>query len=129
MIYLRLSSIEAERPNRPDGYCEEVIASGKIEGEHLVLSPEAFEALLRRFSPHRAPPRAWKRFLWAMARWVRAGFPVVQEWLYWRRKPICQSCPEWQRGSRLFPSRCRLCGCATEAKLRMATESCPLGKW
>jgi hypothetical protein len=38
------------------------------------------------------------------------------------RQAICAACPEWVAEAR----RCRICGCYTDAKLRLACEQCPL---
>lgn len=40
-----------------------------------------------------------------------------------KRRETCQSCDNWIGG------RCKLCGCFTSLKIRLATESCPIGKW
>jgi len=40
-----------------------------------------------------------------------------------RRLSICKGC-EWFTGS-----RCTKCGCVMRWKTKLATESCPIGKW
>ena len=40
-----------------------------------------------------------------------------------RRREICQTCDNWTGG------RCKLCGCFTSLKIKLATEACPIGKW
>jgi predicted Zn-ribbon and HTH transcriptional regulator len=45
------------------------------------------------------------------------------------RQDICKACPEWDAQALNKTGRCRKCGCSTWAKLRMATEKCPIGKW
>ena len=45
------------------------------------------------------------------------------------RQDICRACPEWDATALNSTGRCRKCGCSTWAKLRMATEKCPIGKW
>lgn len=44
---------------------------------------------------------------------------------YNRRNNICQTCPLYD----LKQNRCSKCGCYLKAKLRLATEHCPLNKW
>lgn len=39
------------------------------------------------------------------------------------RREICASCPDLVNG------RCARCGCFYKAKIKLATERCPLGKW
>jgi len=45
-----------------------------------------------------------------------------------RRTQTCRDCPQAQITAGLF-WRCRLCGCATWAKVRNAGEKCPVAKW
>jgi hypothetical protein len=42
---------------------------------------------------------------------------------YQARWAICMACDQHDAG------RCRTCGCFTGAKVRVAQESCPVGKW
>lgn len=59
----------------------------------------------------------------AMANFVGGGFqttsPTVQE----KRQQICSTC-EHHSGL-----RCKICGCFTNLKSRIAHEDCPIGKW
>jgi ribosomal protein L37E len=41
------------------------------------------------------------------------------------RRAICVACAQYHAEKK----RCAKCGCKTSAKLRLAAESCPLGKW
>jgi hypothetical protein len=45
------------------------------------------------------------------------------------REATCRACPEWDAKALKGTGRCRICKCSTWAKLRMATERCPIGKW
>jgi hypothetical protein len=60
----------------------------------------------------------------ALIRAARKGFPVTTESERAARRALCDACPE-----RTADDRCRACGCFLTAKLRMASERCPLGKW
>ena len=40
-----------------------------------------------------------------------------------RRWALCMTCPN------LVNDRCKLCGCSFRAKIELATERCPIGKW
>ncbi len=44
---------------------------------------------------------------------------------YSRRFRICVACEHFHG----MHVRCRKCGCKLKAKLRLATERCPAGKW
>lgn len=50
---------------------------------------------------------------------------LVSEEVKAERQKICDSCEFYDIDS----SRCFKCGCATEYKLKLATESCPEDKW
>ncbi len=41
------------------------------------------------------------------------------------RLRICRACERFEPRR----TRCKECGCMLKAKLRMATETCPIGKW
>lgn len=45
-----------------------------------------------------------------------------------RRGAICISCNQSESVAGVL-QRCKICGCATAAKIRNASEKCPLGKW
>lgn len=57
---------------------------------------------------------------------LRAGRPI--ESAIRRRTALCNSCDHavMQLGA---VRQCRLCGCATWAKIRNASEHCPIGRW
>lgn len=61
--------------------------------------------------------------------WTASAMPTTPLETLATREATCRSCPEWDAQALNSTGRCRKCGCSTWAKLRMATESCPLGKW
>jgi predicted Zn-ribbon and HTH transcriptional regulator len=67
--------------------------------------------------------------LTAAHRFARAGFATTPPDILASREAICRACPEWDAAAINSTGRCRKCGCSTWAKLRMATERCPLSKW
>jgi len=69
------------------------------------------------------------RFGSAAHRFARAGFATTPPEALATREATCRACPEWDAQALNGTGRCRKCGCSTWAKLRMATERCPLGKW
>ena len=81
--------------------------------------------------PHIAERRAQMlaRFGSAAHRFARAGFATTPPEALATREATCRACPEWDATALNNTGRCRKCGCSTWAKLRMATERCPLGKW
>lgn len=69
------------------------------------------------------------RFGTAAHRFARSGFAATPPETLAAREATCRACPEWDAAALNGTGRCRKCGCSTWAKLRMATEACPLGKW
>jgi len=67
--------------------------------------------------------------LTAASRFARSGFFTSPPEILATREATCRACPEWDAQALNATGRCRKCGCSTWAKLRMATERCPLGKW
>ena len=65
----------------------------------------------------------------SMGSWARAGFKVTDDVTLNKRMAQCKACPEWDKDGMGGTGRCRKCGCSTQAKLRMASEKCPIGKW
>jgi hypothetical protein len=65
----------------------------------------------------------------ASVRFARSGFAATPPDILAEREAACRACPEWDAAALNSTGRCRKCGCSTWAKLRMATERCPLGKW
>ena len=65
----------------------------------------------------------------AAHRFARSGFSPTPPEVLAAREATCRACPEWDAAALNNTGRCRKCVCSTWAKLRMASESCPLGKW
>lgn len=69
------------------------------------------------------------RFTQATAKFARSGFAATPREILATREETCRACDQWDAAALNNTGRCRKCGCSTWAKLRMATERCPLGKW
>jgi hypothetical protein len=76
----------------------------------------------------------------ALVRWGRAGFRGLNETKAAARLEICHSCPHLVEAPDKFVYRvklvkrsdqrvCNECGCVASAKVRVATERCPIGLW
>jgi hypothetical protein len=65
----------------------------------------------------------------AAGHFASSGFTTTPPEALAAREATCKACPEWDAAALNATGRCRKCGCSTWAKLRMATERCPLGKW
>ena len=69
------------------------------------------------------------RAMQATGRFARSGFKATPADILAAREATCRACAEWDAAALNATGRCRKCGCSTWAKLRMATEACPIGKW
>jgi glycosyltransferase involved in cell wall biosynthesis len=65
----------------------------------------------------------------SMAKWAEAGFELASTEVLNRRLEVCGGCDLWDSTALGGTGRCRECGCSTQAKLRLASEKCPLDKW
>jgi len=63
------------------------------------------------------------------ALWASRGFEHTNEETLKTRIETCGKCEFWNSQALGGTGRCMKCGCSTWAKLRMATEKCPIGKW
>ena len=68
-------------------------------------------------------------FLAAIQKFTASGFASTPPEILAEREATCRACDQWDAAALNNTGRCRKCGCSTWAKLRMATERCPLGKW
>lgn len=70
------------------------------------------------------------RFAEAVARWVKAGMPVMSASGYAARRAVCDACSRWDAAARFGLGRCRSPGCqCSRLKPWLQTERCPEGKW
>jgi hypothetical protein len=65
----------------------------------------------------------------SLLNWTSSGFTATPPDILATREATCRACPEWDAAAMGGTGRCRICKCSTWAKLRMATERCPIGKW
>jgi predicted Zn-ribbon and HTH transcriptional regulator len=77
-------------------------------------------------------PTLWEQMRnvgFAVGKFSASGFKPTPPEILTERESICRSCDQWDAAALRNTGRCKKCGCSTWAKLRMATERCPLGKW
>ena len=122
-------SFQILRVNQP-----EIDASGSLVKDFLApllgTTPRPENEILRAISLTTPPltsqiPSA----LHAAHRFARSGFATTPPEALATREATCRACPEWDATALNATGRCRKCGCSTWAKLRIATERCPIGKW
>ena len=69
-----------------------------------------------------------QKFTKATYNWAKSGFKLADEAELARRKSICNNCKFWYPTARMGLGKCLKCGCSS-AKLKLASEKCPIGKW
>ena len=70
-----------------------------------------------------------QRAFYALKGFADSGYATTPPEILAAREATCRACQEWDAAALNATGRCRKCGCSTWAKIRMATERCPLGKW
>ena len=65
----------------------------------------------------------------SLLKFAGSGFPIPDPETFNARLETCKGCEFWDESGFAKTGRCQKCGCSTQAKLRMATEKCPIGKW
>jgi hypothetical protein len=115
--------------NDPD----DLILYGKVLGEYQSHMVSLEKEKLQATKPVPAtPPTAAsmaKSLATSMANWAKQGFKIATPEQLQQRLDICKLCPEWDGNALAGSGRCNVCGCSTQAKLRLATEKCPIDKW
>lgn len=136
---IEIRAIKANAASRGEGYVDDVLSSGKIDGDYVYLSDEQFNRIRNKYSPKithdpekiKLPPfpTMVKTATESMRSWVKNGATITSTEELESRLNICKQCEFWDEKAFNNTGRCRKCGCSTWAKLRMATEKCPIGKW
>lgn len=151
-VHIHKEAVESKKLSQPE-FVEEAFALGVWLDDVFIISKEKLEPLLIKYEliklktpkehshnqkesfDHEAEPvvdnsvlRPIKNFANSMKNWVAGGMPMASEKVYSERKAICDSCPFWDKDGNMGMGKCNQCGC-TSAKLFLATEKCPVGKW
>jgi hypothetical protein len=98
----------------------DLLAHGTLMQNGAILQIDDAIYLALKVKHNRSAPH---RLGNALAAWVSKGMPITPPEELTKRQEMCATCEHFTG------SRCKLCGCFTQAKLRMATEKCPIGKW
>ena len=69
-----------------------------------------------------------QNFTSATFHWASAGFKIADDETLAKRQAFCDTCQYWKASARLGMGKCLKCGCSL-AKLKLAFEECPIGKW
>ena len=65
----------------------------------------------------------------SVGNWIAEDAPITKTEVFNDRIEICKKCEYWAGNAFAKTGKCKICGCSTQLKLRMATEKCPVGKW
>lgn len=147
-IYLKVLKETAK--NRPEGYYDDVVNSGKITGEYLEIEPPEYKRLLVKYNVKPDNVVTRKSCCGADAN-VTSSFPPLSEQMknvvnaggriinaairgnqiqasseeVTKRQQICDGCEFYNKESK----RCQKCGCYLRMKIQLETEHCPIGNW
>jgi hypothetical protein len=144
---IRLNDIYNKAHQRSEGYAEDVISKGVIQGEDLIIDNLVYLELIKKYNPNGVPqsssccgkqtlPPVLPPVTIQVKNAIVAGSKVVSNVLQGKqvkasdevikqRREICQSCEFWIKES----ERCQLCGCFTNVKTTLQSEHCPKSKW
>lgn len=70
-----------------------------------------------------------KSFFESATKFVASGFPRTPIEALQVRLDTCGACEHWDSSGFGGTGQCKMCGCSTQVKLRMATTECPIGRW
>jgi hypothetical protein len=149
-VHVPKEVMERHKFHVPD-FAEEIQAEGVWLDDVFIVSRKKSDMIIAKYmqrdrekaannppqAVEEAPPdaevdnsvlRPIKNFAGSMKNWVANGMPIATKEVYDFRKSICDSCPFWDKDGNMGMGKCNQCGC-TVAKLHLATEKCPVGKW
>lgn len=101
-----------------------------VEADTYNLKPLDFDSIVsvEENTPSQTLIELVRRFTLATKRWAKSGFSWVDDSTLEHRTEICLLCPFWDALARMGMGKCKKCGCSS-AKLKLASEKCPMGKW
>jgi hypothetical protein len=70
-----------------------------------------------------------RSFFESATKFVASGFPRTPIEALQVRVDTCGACEHWDSSGFGGTGQCKVCGCSTQVKLRMATTECPIGRW
>lgn len=122
---LSILKIHEQAKDRPQGYVEDVLSKGIVEGDWLEISKEALQDLRDKYRPPTILQKAVSLTQAVVQETVETlqGKDAVSDEEQRRRLVICQGCEFFNKGT------CSQCGCVLNWKTRMRSMSCPIDKW
>ncbi len=126
-IRIPMDSVEKREKVDP-GFIQELRVRGTVEGEYLLLDENDYLEVKRRSAELKLSAMGMS-LMNSSVSWAKSGFKVSESPEVERRLEICRACEHWDSEAFNRTGRCLKCGCSTWAKIRLATEKCPIGKW
>ena len=98
--------------------------NGGFEDRHIVMAQNlriselSYEVIVGNSQEANSPSmlKMLQNFTNATFRWASAGFKIADDETLAKRQAICDTCQYWKASAPL-------------AKLKLASEECPIGKW
>jgi hypothetical protein len=152
MRKIPIAALRSVADQRKSGYMEEILKSGNVYEYSVLINEEDYERIKKDFAlPALSAEESVEEYkksslgadtkdgpsIFTMAKtanqafkkWAESGFHLADEATLQSRIDACSKCEFWDKSGFQNTGRCTKCGCSTWAKLRMATEKCPIGKW
>jgi hypothetical protein len=127
ILKIPISSIE-KRKSSNSGYIEGLLKLGEINGDFFEIKQESLYLFNQKSNEVNLLNQGIK-LVNGVTRWAESGFAKTPDDTLKERLKICNDCEFWDAKGFKGTGKCTKCGCSTWAKLRMATERCPIGKW
>lgn len=129
-IKVRIEEVRKQAAYRPEGYVEDVLGSGVVNGDVVEIEATNWARLIGKYGEPEMPSlgEMAKNFTRSVAWWLINGVPVTRRRDFHARLRQCEGneCGQWLGDRRI--ARCAACGCAG-VKLWLASEKCPNGYW
>ena len=129
-IKFSIKAIEGMAKNRPAGYYEDIISSGRVVGDYVEIDHFKAIELVEKYKNYQKMPslsqmaknlgRAISNEIMAIAGKKKPTSEKLSE----KRMEICNSCEFIDRKSK----RCTKCGCFLKWKTAWRSQKCPVGK-
>lgn len=110
-------------------FIQEILSESNDIGEWIEIEQGKLIEIQRNKIKNNPSLQKLDSFINSSLNWAKSGFELVDSKILEERKKKCNSCDFWDSNAFRGTGKCKKCGCSTWAKLKMATERCPIGKW
>ena len=110
-------------------FVEKILNNSRDCGDYVEITQGEFIGIQKQKIQEPDSFKKAESLLISSISWMQSGFEIANESETSKRKSICKDCEHWISSAWNGTGKCKLCGCSTWAKIRIATERCPIGKW